>query len=116
MSIAPAESLRTTNLNLRAELVRLGMDPSGVSAAVDLPGLLAEISRTADVLRSIPPDVVADATFQQELREYRGNLEQLRKILPSVHVRLQVEKTRLETALEHVQTAATWAHASEDSF
>ena len=110
-----AEGLRTTNSRLCAELVRLGMNTSVAFAAVDLAGLLAEITRTADIIRGAPPDLIRDANVQQELREYRGNLEQLWKILPSVHVRLQVERDRLKTALEHVQTATTWAHANQDS-
>ncbi|MGO9125378.1 MAG: hypothetical protein ACLP6G_10880, partial [Terriglobales bacterium] len=75
--------------------------------------LRAELLRSADCLRSLPPATNTNAEVATEISDYRRNMEALGKILPSLQGRLLVEKARLETAREHVAKAAAWAQGSK---
>jgi predicted component of type VI protein secretion system len=114
MASVTTESLRSANRNLRTGLARL-LPESNASPSLDpqdLSGLLTELLRAADCVRSIPPGFVADTELEEAISEYRNTVEQLAQILPRVHGRLLTEKARLEIAQAHVTAAAAWAQAS----
>ena len=118
MSSDPTASLRIVNGNLRAGLRRLQPELNGASPLKpqDLSGLLAEVLRGAACRRSVAPGSVPDAEWEKEISEYRGNLEKLRKVLPSVQGRLLAEKARLQNAQSHVTAVKAWARASSETF
>jgi hypothetical protein len=111
------ESLRIANGSLRAGLARLQPEASapGLLNPEDLSGLLEAVSRAAKCRRSLAPDVVPDAEMQQELREYRSNIEELAKVLPTAHGCLLAEKARLQNVQSHLAAAKAWAQASKDT-
>ena len=113
MSQATIEGLRVVNHNLRAGLIRLqaGRDRSVAIAPTEFADLLAELLRVSDGLRSLAEAAALDAEIAQEVSEYRSNLSQLEKALPSAQARLLVEKARLENAKAHMARAAAWAQA-----
>jgi len=111
MSSVTTQRLRAANQSLRAGLARLQGEqgrPSAI-APTEFADLLAEIRRAADCLQGSGP--TADPGWKKEKSEYRHNLEQLAKVLPSVGGRLLAEKARLEAARAHVAKAAAWAQA-----
>lgn len=118
MSSDRVATLRLAGANLRTGLARLQPaqnDPFPLEPE-DLSGLLAELSRAAGCLRSIPSDYAADMELEKALSEYRSTVEQLAQILPRIHGRLLTEKTRLEIAREHMTATAAWAQASTKTF
>jgi len=50
--------------------------------------------------------------LKHESLEYRSHLEQLKHLLPDLHLRLLAEKARLEAANKHLAAAAAWAQSS----
>ena len=111
MSSVTIQRLRSVNQYLRTGLARLQSQqnrPAAI-APTEFADLLAEIRCATDCLRG--GGFTADPEWEQEKSEYRRNLEQLAKILPSVSGRLLVEKARLEAARAHVAKAAAWAQA-----
>jgi superfamily I DNA and/or RNA helicase len=107
------ETLRQVNDNLRSALISLRPEQKLCSniRPKDFSDLLGQVMRAAECLRRLPPLSVACAALEKESLEYRGNLEKLKRFLPSLHVRLLAEKSRLETARSHVEAAAAWAQA-----
>jgi hypothetical protein len=116
------ETLRQVNENLRSALVRLRPERKHCSSIKpqDFSDLLGQLLRAADCLRRRPkhPEaIVAEATvaLEKESLEYRANLEKLKHFLPDLHIRLLAEKSRLETARNHVAAKAAWARASKQT-
>ena len=119
--------LRQVNDNLRLALKRFRPEQKRCSAIApgELSGLLAELLRGGECIRNLaahsavilPMDRPARdqeaATLEQEMREYRNNLEKLRSFLPDLHARLLAEKARLENAQTHLAAVAAWARASK---
>jgi len=120
------ETLRQVNRLLRATLIRLrpertpcsAIKPQDFSAILDqlqratecLPELLSR-SSTAPSQSSSP--LKSGTAHEKEALEYRRNLEELQRFLPSLQVRLVAEKSRLETARAHVAAAAAWFESSQ---
>jgi hypothetical protein len=117
MTSAAAKSLSTANRNLHAGLARLSPEPnpSAPLRPQDLSGLLMELLRTGDCLRSIAPASAPDAELENAISDYRSIVERLAEILPRIHGRLLTEKARLEIARAHVTAAAAWAKASQNT-
>jgi len=117
MMRAAIQALRLSNRNLSAGLVRLqsGGDAPAAIRFGDFLALRTDLLRAANCMRSISPDPALTAELEKEISEYRSNLEQIARVLPSVHGRLQAEKGRLETALDHLHAVAAWADASKDN-
>jgi hypothetical protein len=51
-----------------------------------------------------------------ELLLYGKHLEALRQWLPSIQLKLEIEKGRIGKTLDHLQIASAWAVASQKSF
>jgi hypothetical protein len=109
------EILRQVNENLRSALVRLHPEQKHCSSIrpQDFSDIMSQILRAAECLRRSPAHSEADAALEKEIREYRSNLEEIKDFLPDLHGRLLAEKTRLETAQNHVAATAAWARASK---
>jgi len=114
MSQDALEILRQVNDSLRFALVRLRPERRHCStiSPQDFSDIRCEVQRASECLRRLPPDADAAALEEQSL-EYRSNLKKLRQFLPDVHGRLLAEKSRLETARNHLAAAASWDRASK---
>jgi len=107
------ETLRQVNASLRSALVRLRPERRHCSTIKpqDFSDILTQLLRAAECL-PVPPPSEADAALERESLEYRSNLEQLKRFLPDVHVRLLAEKSRLEAARNHLAAASSWHQAN----
>src|ERR1700722_11701272 len=114
MAPHPFETLQQVNENLRSALTFLRPERRHCSSIKpqDFSGILQQILRAAECLRH-PHHAKAAAAFQNEVIEYRGNLEALKRFLPDLQVRMLAEKSRLETARDHLAAAASWAQVSK---
>jgi hypothetical protein len=107
------DTLRQVNDFLRSALLRLRPERKHCSTIKpqDFSDILKELLRASACLRCLPPPSEANAAPEKEALAYRGNLEQLKRFLPGLHVRLLAEKSRLETARAHTASASAWARA-----
>jgi hypothetical protein len=82
-----------------------------------MAGLLSELMRAGQWLRALPGDKGKDkgAALEQELNEYRKNVERLRDLLPSIHAALLRERARIEQERARLQSAAAWARSSRQT-
>ena len=114
------QNLHETNSRLSASLDRLSPRPDRSETQMhpvtpqQMAGLLSELMRAGQWLRELPVD--RDLGLEQELSEYRKNVERLRKLLPSIHGTLLRERARLEQERARVESAAQWAHRSRETF
>jgi hypothetical protein len=118
LTLSRAEALRETNQRLRHWLDCMITQRGQLTAATPdrITALLSELSRAGAELRAQPiPATGTDPELDRELDRYRGNVQQLREILPSVHSQLLVERARLEAQRARVQSAAEWARASRQT-
>jgi hypothetical protein len=111
------ETLRKVNDHLRSSLIRLHPERNHCSAIrpQDFAGLLSQLKRAAECMQGLSSDSQAAAALQKESREYRMNLEKLKRFLPDVHARLLAEKSRLDAARTHVAAAAAWERTSRQT-
>ena len=107
------QNLRALNLRLSTRLGRLpgGHIRPAVIAPTELTDLLRELAGTGDCLHHLAAS--PDAETSSEISQVRTHLQQLMKILPSLHSRLLVEKARLETTRTNLVRAAAWAESSQ---
>jgi hypothetical protein len=114
MSNETAATLRLANTSLRAWLVRLRAEPVALSPiqANDLQELLAELLRASSCLHIGSEGVTRHSELENEIADYRANLESLAKVLPSVQGRLLAERARLQIEQSHVAARKAWAEAS----
>jgi hypothetical protein len=120
---APLVTLRQVNETVRSALVRFRPEVQLCSAIApgEFSSLLGELLRARECLsgfvqpdHSISPEIPEDqGALAQEVREYRANLEELKRILPGLQARLLVERSRLQKAQMHAAAAAAWAGASK---
>jgi hypothetical protein len=76
-----------------------------------LAGILTELLQVGECLQD--RDAVAtDPEVDTAIRQYRGQLEQLRALMPSLHARLLTERVRLEAERSHLESANSWAEIS----
>ena len=135
------EILRRVNDYLRSALVRLHPERRHCSTLqlADFSELLRQVLQATECLRTFRPAVPmtrweSDPLKKESLKngllksellekealavealEYRGHLEDLKRTLPDLHVRLLAERQRLEAALFHLAAAASWAGASKET-
>jgi hypothetical protein len=109
-------TLRAANKNLKSALARFHPERQHCSAikAHELSDLRSAIQQAADCLRGISRQAAPE--LKNESLEYRGNLEQLKQLLPDFQLRLLAEKSRLEVASSHVAAAAAWAGTGTTTF
>jgi len=72
--------------------------------------LLSELMRAGQRLHALPAK--RDANLEQEICDYRREVERLRSFLPAIQKSLLVERARLERERERLNGAAAWAQAS----
>jgi hypothetical protein len=112
------QNLRETNQRLKRWLETVAAPherPVGVNPEY-MSALLSELLRAGTGLRSQPlPARGDDPEFDRELAEYRGQVERLREILPSMHTQLLAERARIEAQRARVRSAAEWARASRQT-
>jgi hypothetical protein len=78
-----------------------------------MSGVLSELLRAGEYLRSRPKE--SNPALEDELADYRRQLERLRDHLPLIHRSLLNQRARLEHERECVQAAAEWARASRQT-
>jgi hypothetical protein len=121
MTLMPSdalETLRQVNENLRSALLRLRPERGHCSAVTprDFSDILSQLTRARECLRVPTTNSEISEPLERESREYRSNLEKLKQFLPSLHVRLLAEKSRLETLRSHAMAAIAWSRASRQTF
>lgn len=110
--------LRDTNRRLSTWLEALVSRPENpvVARPEQLTALLSELLKTGAALRAQPlPPSGTDPELDSELALYRGHVERLRQLLPSIHSQLLLERARLEGQRSRVRAAAEWARASRQT-
>jgi len=114
-----AQNLRETNSRLCCWLESLAPGPEQPAAQAraatpqQIAGLLAELMRAGEWLRSLPRD--KDPALERELSDYRRNVERVRGLLPLIHRALLRERARLEQERARVASAAEWARRSRQT-
>jgi hypothetical protein len=110
------ETLRQVNEYLRTALIRFRPERRHCSAIKprDFSDVRGQLRQAAECLRRLLPSQTG-SEIEKESLEYRGNLENLKRLLPDVHARLLAEKSRLETAQTHVKAATAWERANRYS-
>jgi len=83
--------------------------PADVVAA-SLTELMDELLHASDLLRGA--ETGPDADLEQQINQYRGNIEQLQEMLPAIQGRLIAERARLENIRSHLAAAANWTQTS----
>ncbi len=117
MSANALATFRLVNENLRLVLVRLRPEQTQCSSirARDFSNILAQLQRGAECLRRPPSASPEDADFEAQALAFRAQLEQLKRILPDLQIRLLAEKTRLEAARHRLASTANWAEARKNT-
>ena len=114
-----AKALHETNTSLRISLDRLIPDsaspetPPRPATPQQMAELLSTLMSAGHWLRTLPKE--KDPALDQELCEYRQNVERLRALLPLIHSALLCERSRLEQERARVTSAAQWACRSRQT-
>jgi len=111
-----ALSFHETNARLRFWLDSLAAGVATESSSAtpqQISGLLAELLRAGERLRTLPAR--RSAELEQELDQYRQNVEHLRELLPSIRRALLEHRARLEQERSRLRTAADWARGSRQT-
>jgi hypothetical protein len=109
------QTLREANHRLPEwlEVVVARHEQAAVATPEQMSALLTELLKAGEGLRSEPiPEQGVDPELDDELDQYRRNVERLKRMLPAIHSQLLLERARLEFQRAHVQAAAEWARAS----
>jgi hypothetical protein len=112
------ETLRDSNrrLSLLLNGVAVPSGQVGVVSPEQMAALLSELLHTGATLRTQPPVTSGnDLELGCELGRYRCHVERLRELLPSLHVQLLQERSRLESQRARVGSAVQWARASRQT-
>jgi hypothetical protein len=112
------QSLRDTNRRLSFWLERM-LPQHGqpvVATPEHMAALLSELLLAGASLRTEPVSARRkNPELDRELEAYRGNVQRLRDLLPSIHSQLLAERARLEVQRARVKSAAEWARASRQT-
>jgi len=110
-----ANELHATNERLNSWLTNLSPAGSPVRAASpeQMNGILSELMRVGRFLRAAQPE--GNEAVQKELGIYRKHVEQLRTLLPSIHLALLHERARLEQERHRLNSAEEWVRASRQT-
>jgi hypothetical protein len=106
------DPLRLVNIRLGTALVSL-QNREASTPPEGLTVLLEDLSQASHILRTTGAGPFTDPALIREITQYRGNLEQLARLLPGIEGRLLSERARLESARTHVASALLWAQASQ---
>jgi hypothetical protein len=116
-AIAPVTfDLHEANLRLRFWLDSLVLDQADTApvSPEQMAALLSELLRAGEWLRTGQAKT-KDLERDEKVREYRGHLEQIRDLLPTIHRQLLLERARLEAERTRVEFAAAWAQGSRQT-
>jgi hypothetical protein len=116
ISLDLAQELHETNSRLSIWLDHLStqsVEQVRPPTPQQMSALLSELMRTGEKLRQLP--AVRDRELERELSFYRGNVQRLRTMLPTIHANLLRERSRLERDRARVQSAAEWARRSRET-
>ena len=105
-----AQVLRDTNHRLGSWLDDLVSSPESpvVAKPEQLTAILSELLKTGAAMRAEPmPQAGTDPDLDAELALYRGYVERLRALLPSIHNQLLLERARLEHGLSRTILQST---------
>ncbi len=80
-----------------------------------MAALLSELMRAGEWMRNGQPQS-RTRDVEETIREYRGQLERIRDLLPTIHRQLLAERARIESERSRVKCAAAWAQASRRTF
>jgi len=111
--------LRETNRRLSAWLEKFSANPprpgeaSSAVSSEQMTEILSELMRAGSWLRSLPK--TTNTALEQELRQYRRRVEDLRDLLPHIHRALIDERARLEKERNRLASASTWAQLSRQT-
>ena len=106
------ETLRQVNDRLR--LARGSLRPERRHCSTIKPGdfsdIVSQLLRAEECLGQCTSSARAPALEKEKL-DYRCNLENLRRSLPDLHVRLLAHKAQVERAKEELAAKAAWIRA-----
>ncbi len=113
------QTLRAVNERLRSATIGLRPERCSQITAADFSALLAQVARAAECIRLLTTDCTDGEAEGEALREqtneYQRNLEQLKQLLPSLQLRLLIEKARLESANAELTAKMAWARAQAET-
>ncbi len=112
------QNLRDTNHRLDFWLDSMAANHGRPAVATPerMAALLSELLTAGAGLRAEPlPQEMNDPELHAELEQYRGHVERLNQLLPSIHSQLLAERAWLETQRARVRAAAEWARASRQT-
>ena len=101
--------------NQRLELFIKILKPARKSFSVTpehMAALLAELLRAEEWLGAGLAHN-AEGRMAHELERYRLHLEQLRRLLPTLHAQLLTERSRLRAEKNHLEATAAWARSAQ---
>lgn len=107
------EGLRQTNRKLRALLDALappGSEPVPATPA-QLADLFAEILQAGEWLRQRPV-MPNDLRLNEEINQYRSNMERLQRVLPVLRAHLLAERAHLEEERRQIQATTAWVRTA----
>ncbi|HTS04383.1 MAG TPA: hypothetical protein VMP68_02290 [Candidatus Eisenbacteria bacterium] len=104
------ESTNTIRRVLDDLLPTSSANPPKVATPQQMSNLLSHLMYAGQRLRALPAQ--RDGSLEQEICEYRHEVERLRSLLPAIQASLLAERARLEHERERLNGAAAWAQAS----
>ena len=108
--------LNHANQNLQRLLEMLAGDDDVHAITSDgLASILTELLRVGEHIQNEPP-AKRDPEISCAIRVYRGHLERLHFLMPTLHARLLTERARLEGERSHLEAASAWAGTSKAAF
>jgi hypothetical protein len=112
------EIMRDSNRRLSLCLDSIAARHSRQVITPELMGaLLSELLTAGASLRAQPlPAKGNDLELDDELAKYRGHVERLRDLLPTIHSALLTERARIEAQRSRLQSATEWACASRQTW
>jgi hypothetical protein len=114
-----AEELRERNLRMGFLVDNLiphqtgSCLPGRAANPPQISDLLSELMGAGEWLRSLPHD--RSPELEQELTEYRRNVQRLRALMPGIHAALLQERAQLEAERGRVEAATEWARRSRQT-
>jgi hypothetical protein len=114
MPQAVVEILQRANAGLAAAILRFQPERTSAMAITpeEVAALRKEIRCAANCLRELPRVAHKDPALEKHLSLFRGNLEQLKQVLPALQARLVAEQTRLSEAQTQFYAANAWVQAN----
>jgi chromosome segregation ATPase len=111
MQVTP-DDLHEINRRLHRLLDELSVtEMASATIGLMMEGIFTELLRAGDGLQNAATEP-ANQELQEEMNQYRRNLEHLQALLPEVHARLLTERAHLESERSHLEAASAWAQAS----